>query len=50
MSAAACPASNKHLPRLPLNDVEDDLDSILELDDALADDAECRQHDERGSG
>ena len=40
--------SSKYLPRLPLNGIKDDLDSILELDeDALADDAERRQHNNK---
>ncbi len=37
------------MPRLPINGIGDDLDSILELDDALADDAENRLRNERGS-
>ena len=38
--------SNKYLPRLPVNGVEDDLESTLELDEALAEAAKCRlRHD-----
>ena len=41
---------SKNLPGLSINGIEDDLDSILELDDALAE-ARCqnRLRNERGS-
>ena len=32
--------SSKYLPKLPIDGVEDDLDSIIELDEALAGDSE----------
>ncbi len=40
--------SSKYLPRLPINGVEDDLDSTLELDEALAEDAEYRLYQDAG--